>query len=440
MREISPPPTEYGYEEINLMDYLNVLWKRKWLIIIPALLCAIAAGVYSFLLPPVWEVDAFILSSKLFIQTEGGKFEEIVVVDPKQIAGQINQKFYDTLIAAELNLDLREFPKLKAENLRDTKLVRIVIREKDVDKAKSILNSLFNHLKRDLDRKIDVEIKGIDTQVAAKETAIKQNELGIKDLENQILFKRLQIKDKENEIKKKYNDIHLKEMDVQAKEIDKNRFKKEIESNQNKLKISEERMQSIHEEMKSVKKRIDDLEEQLKKALAERKQGSDAVGLLLYSNEVQQNLRYYNTLDEKLSLEKITQENLNLAIRDKEEQLKQIDTQISQINTQKETIKAEIAIIKTEMEKINNEIMTIKNDFEKVRNNIATLQTEISFLNERKGRLDYAQLVKEPTPSLYPVSPKKRVNVLIALIIGGMMFTFLAFFLEYIEKQKAKAA
>jgi hypothetical protein len=44
---------------------------------------------------------------------------------------------------------------------------------------------------------------------------------------------------------------------------------------------------------------IKENDKQLQKALAEKKQGNDAVALLLYSNEVQQNLRYYNTLDEK---------------------------------------------------------------------------------------------------------------------------------------------
>ena len=61
----------------------------------------------------------------------------------------------------------------------------------------------------------------------------------------------------------------------------------------------------------------------------------------------------------------------------------------------------------------------------------------IEFLNERKGRVDYTQLIKEPTSSLYPVSPKKKLNVLIAGILGLMAFTMLVFFLESIEKQRA---
>jgi uncharacterized protein involved in exopolysaccharide biosynthesis len=436
--------------EIELMDYLTVIWKRKWLIIVPTFLLALIAGIVSFLIPPKWEIDAIIQPSKFFIQTEQGQYEEVVVVDPKQIAGQINQESYNRLIAAELNLDIRKFPELKAENLRDTKLVRVSVREHDIEKGKAVLGSLFNHLKRELDRKIDVEMKGIDTQIFAKENSIKQNEIGIKETNNQIELKKLQIKDKENEIKtrdneikKRNNDIKSKELDAQSKEIDKERIKKEIEADQNKLKISEERVQSILEEMKSVKGRIDEIDEQLRKALAEKKQEGDAVSLLLYSNEVQQNLRYYNTLDEKLSTEKITQENLRLNTRDKQEQLRQIDTQISQISTQKDSIAAEIdnimtqiAIIKTEIEKIKNEIESLKNDIAKIQNTITNLQSEIRLLEDKKARIDYAQLIKEPTTSLDPVSPRKKLNLFIAGVLGLFAFTMLAFFVEYIEKQK----
>ena len=74
-------------DEFALMDYLSVLWKRKWLIVIPTLFLVIAVGIIIFLLPPKWEIDALIQPRKFLVQTEGGRFEEIVIVDPKQMAG-----------------------------------------------------------------------------------------------------------------------------------------------------------------------------------------------------------------------------------------------------------------------------------------------------------------------------------------------------------------
>jgi len=437
-------------DEVSLMDYLNVIWKRKWLIIIPTFLTAVVAGIVSLIMPPKWEIDTIILPAKFLTQIQSGQLEEIVVSDPKQIAGQINQRSYDNLIAAELNLDIRKFPKIKAENLRDTKLVRLSLRDNDITRAKDILNSLFNHLKRDLDKKIDVELKGIDTKIEGKRSEIKQKEIVISDLENEILQKRLQIKDRENEIKtteneikKLQNNIAIKEIEIQSKEVEKEKNKKEIESLENKMKISEERVANILNEIKAVKQRIDEIVEQQKKALAEKRQSTDAVSLLLYSNEIQQNVRYYNSLDEQLSNEKITRENLDFSICDKQAELKLLDNRINQIKAEIETIRADIKnletkkeVIKTEIEKINGQIKTVNNEIQKTRTDIGTIEKEIGLLEDQKGRIDYTLLIKEPTSSVYPVSPRKRVNVAIAGILGLFMFTMLAFFIEYISKQQ----
>lgn len=371
---------EEQYEEINLTEYLVVMWKRKWLIILPTLLCVIAAGVISFLLPKKWEVDAIVQPGKLFIRNQQGEFQEVVVTAPDQIAGQINEESYNSLIAAELNLDLREYPELKAETIRNTNLVRISIREQDIQKATSILSSLFKHLKVELDRKVDVEMKGIDTRITENENLIKLKEFNIKDAENEI----------------------------KLQEIEKTKMKQEISSAENKLKISEDREKSILEEMKTVKQRIDEIEAQQKEALAQIKEGSEAIGLLLYANEIQNNFRYFNILDEKLSNEKIIRENLDLFIKERKESIKILDTQIAKLNTG--------------IDKINNEIENTKND--------------IILLRERKGQIDYAQLVKEPTPSLNPVSPRKKLIVATTGILGLMIFTILAFFIENIEKHK----
>jgi uncharacterized protein involved in exopolysaccharide biosynthesis len=355
-------------EEVDLIEYLNVLWKRRWLIIVPTVLLALIAGVVSFLLPPVWEVDTVIQPSKFFVQSVAGTFTEIIVVDPKQLAGQINQRSYERLISAQLNLDPRKFPGLKAENPRDTKLVRVSIQTTETEKAKAILNALFQHIKRDLDRKIDVEMKSITTQIVASE-----------------------------------NNIKKKNLDIQSKNIDIEKTRQAIVSTGKKLAISEDRSRSLVDEMKGVKTRVDQIEKQQKMMLAEKKEGTDILGLLLYSNEIQQNFRYYNTLEENLSRERISEENLRFYIRDKEQEIKGL---------------------KNEIEKISQEIVGIRNDME--------------LLVEKKQRIDYTQLMKEPTVSLSPVSPKKKLNVAIAGFLGFFCFSILALFLDSVEKRNIR--
>jgi LPS O-antigen subunit length determinant protein (WzzB/FepE family) len=109
--------------------------------------------------------------------------------------------------------------------------------------------------------------------------------------------------------------------------------------------------------------------------------------MLLYSNEIQQSLQYLDSLNERISQKKIEEEGIKLQIEELQNQIKQVEN-------------------------------------------------EIDSLNERKGRIDFSEMVKEPTSSLSPVSPNKKLNVIIAGFLGIFLFTILAFFLEYIQKNK----
>jgi len=339
---------EFEVESIDLMRYIDIAWKRRWLIIVPTVVIAVLAGLWSLMLPKIWEVDALVIPSKFLTQNEAGEFKQILVAEPKQIASQISQGSYNSLIGAELNIDASQFPKISAENLRDTNLVRISVRENDPQEGKSILLSLFNHLKSEFDKKIDVEISTLDnTSEQAK---------------NRIL------------------DLNLK---IDSQKIDKERTKRDIEADKNKLAIAEDRISKVQEEMMSVKKRVSELDELQRKTMSEKREGAETLALLLYSNEIQQNIRYMNTLEDKVSDERVNIQDLTFSIRSKEQQLLQMDNQISQI-----------------------------------QNLLSNAKSEIKLLEEKKNRIDYTQLVKAPTQSLGPVSPNKKKNVMIAGFLG----------------------
>ena len=349
---------------IEWMNYLNVIWKRKWLIIISTFLCALVAGVFSFLQPPVWEVDAIIQGGKFFDKL---RHEEVWIAEGEQTAGQINEGYFDNLIAADLNMNVKEMPKLKVKNLRWTQLVQVSIRANDVEKAKLILHSLFNHLKRDLDKKIDSEIKSNVTQVEHME-----------------------------------NIINMENFSIQSREIEISKIKKEILSGRKKLKESEERQKNIIDEMNKVQERIDEIGEQQRKALTEKKEGVDTLSILLNSNRTQEYFRS-DMLEQRLNVEKLTHEEISLFIN-----------------------------------RTEGEIRLINSEIEEKRKNIEVVKKEINLLNEKKGQIDHTQFIKEPASSLYPVAPRKKLNILIGGVFGLFVFSLFAFFLEYLEKLKLK--
>jgi len=391
----------------NLRDYVRVIWKRKWLIIITTFFCVAVTAALSSALPRKWEVDCILKPSKFFIQSETGEFKEITVVNPQQISVLINNETYRKSIADELGFVLKKVPAIQARELKGTHLIRISLRTSDIDEGKSILLSLFKYVRRDLDSKIEMEVKGLENLIENNKNFIQQKELSITD--------------KLNEIKVIQNENKLNKIDIGKNERDELEKRQEIISVENLLKISQKREESLLSELNEVRQRIKVIEEQHMKALSEEKNEESALSLLLYSNVIQQNMQYYNTLDKELVTERINQENWRLSIKMKEGEIKNLQDQTART--------------KTKMDTLNTHISDKKNEIEKIKNDIRNIRNSIVLLEERKSRIDYTKLVKQPTSSLVPVSPKRKLNVLIAFVLGITVFTLFAFILEYTKPQ-----
>ncbi len=86
------------------------------------------------------------------------------------------------------------------------------------------------------------------------------------------------------------------------------------------------------------------------------------------------------------------------------------------------------------MKRAEQQTKQLATQINRLKSEIENLESVISLNKEKKARVDYAQLIKEPTPSVYPVSPKKPFIVLVAGIVGLLIFTPLAFFREYLKK------
>ena len=325
-------------KEVELIDYLNILWKRKWFITVGTLLSVIVAGIISFLIKPVYEIDTIIQPGKFIVENQAGNFGEVVVETPQQIADKINHKSYDVLIAAKLNIDENKLPELKAQSIGDTLLTRIWLEEADVPLGTQVLQALVNLVEEDIDSKIEIELNNIDAK-------------------------------------------------IKADEIEKERRTQQIEISKNMLKIIGQRKMDIAMEMKSVKIKIDELEkEQMAMLKKTNRSDMESLGLLLYSNEIQQSMQSYDLLNEKLKNERLAEEN------------------------------------------VHSQSLMEQANISKINNTIANLR-------ERKGRIDKTKVVKKPTSSINPVYPKKKRNILMAGVVGFAIFVFMALFISYIKKE-----
>jgi len=328
-------------KEFDLFDYAQMLWRRKWLIIVGVFLCLLAAVIFSVSMPKVYEVDAIIQPAKFLSENEVGNLEEVVLEEPRQIADKVNQKSYNSLIAAELGINEKDLSDINAEYISETLLTRLWIREGNKELGKKIINSLIELVRVPMDEKIEIELNNIDS-------IITENQIGKEESE------------------------------------------KQIEILNKKLKVINNRKAEITKEMKAVTKKIEELEEaHLNVLKGENKSELEIMTMLLYSTEILQSLSSYDLLSENLRDESLEEENVNSQIQTELAEIKQYDN-------------------------------------------------EIANQKQRKGRMDKTRIIKFPTASVDPVFPNISLNVIVAVILGSMIFILLAFILEYAEAHKKK--
>lgn len=141
-------------EEIDLRQYLNVLWRRRHTIAVVTLAAVLAAGVFSFLSPPVYETKAIVLVSKPSFQVgtppdpsnPGLKIGAILVSElPTETlvayakSPMITRKVVGKVSAGAVrNLTFAE--ELSAQVVRNTNLVELKVRGSDPERAVMIAN------------------------------------------------------------------------------------------------------------------------------------------------------------------------------------------------------------------------------------------------------------------------------------------------------------
>jgi len=359
---------ERELESIDLIEYAQIAWKHRWLIIASTVILAVLAGVVSLLLPKYWEVEAIILPATFVSRTGTGELREIAAASPVGLSSQINQRAYDSRVAAEMNIEIENFPKITADNLRNTNLVRVKVREQNPQQGRMILLALFNRIKTTLDKKIN-ESSG-DENYLVEQT------------------------------KRRIHDLNINKQTLKSR---KEAVIKGLEGERRLVDLAEHRVGEIEEEMKSVKRRIGELDDLQRKKTSENNAEAESLVLFLYSNEVEQNVRYIGTLEDRVNQAQVAVENYKLLIADKEQALHEADASL-----------------------------------ELIESSLSNAENEIKMFEDRKNLSKYSELFKEPTPSHRPVSPRKKRIVLIAGLLGFCLSLGIAVFAENLKKRKGK--
>jgi uncharacterized protein involved in exopolysaccharide biosynthesis len=351
---LQPNPSYDPYEdEIELMDYLKVLWKWKYLILLGTVACAVIAGIISLNMTKIYEVKMVVTPGILKIDKDG---KRLYIDSLQNIQTMIESGSFSDQILAGM--------------------------EKPAE----------GDLPEDLGFKVATP-KGLNALRVSYETADRKQGLQVlSDLSNLL-------KDKFKSVVTYYQQEYQMQQDQQSNELGKldsniSNVKAAIKSKELEIKGQIQRATEVEAEIGRIGKNTELLISERNKFLSNKRTDDNVLSALLYSNTIQESIAYLNTIRNTANY-----------------------------------IKSEINNAKLAIENGKNNIKDIENQQRLIREKIANIEF-------KKNTIQNIQILQAPKSSLSPIKPKKKLNVLLAGVIGLFLTVFLAFFIEYISRHK----
>ncbi len=186
-------------EEIDLKRYIEVLIKRKKIVILVFLIVVILTAIFSFLFPKIYKVSTII---------EPPKDSQGEYLDTPQNIVEIIKEAYTHKIAKDLNLKTL-FP-LNVIQPKNTTLVKISlkVKESNLKEGKNILNKIYQFLIENYKQKIaykkDIiskKIAGYKEIIQILNEAIKEKREKLNQLEKRKVFLEKEIENVSKNIK-----------------------------------------------------------------------------------------------------------------------------------------------------------------------------------------------------------------------------------------------
>jgi len=398
-----------------LREYINVLIKRKSIIILIFLIAVITATLVSyFVLQPVYEANVVISVSKPKIISS--LVDEISLEDYKKLIKDIE---IEEELIRRLNLDRPPFEvnpydlerMINIEIPKDSNLIKLNLQASNPKFTRDVINTwatlfveknkklYFDEVKK---AKIDIEdrLKYAEQEFfEIEEKIIRFNEIGyVKTIEDEIKYKATKILN----FKSGLIDIQLSQEKEKARK--------------------EQIITEINEQEKIIKLNKSIVDDQFfQQLISDITDASLKIANLTYVSEEINPI--YNNLAQQLI-------STNISINSLMAEENQLEKNINNFSVSIEDLKKELTEKKLTLSQLDREYSAKEKLY-----NIFYKQAEEIRLAEiaETDLLKIASLAYEPRA---PIKPNKKLNIAIAGVLGLFVGVFVAFFIEFWQKGK----
>ena len=405
--EMQPPAYDPYEDEIELMDLLKVLWKWKYLILAGTLFCAAAAAVVSLNMTKVWAITSILQPGMLKVTDDG---KTVYIDTPENIKTIIETGALNGRVLKDVQFPVEEeppkSPEFKVTIPKNTNALEVTYETPHVDLGMQIMKNLNEGLVGKYNRVIKIYQEKYEDDIREKQKQLF-------GLNEKVVKLKNTISGAEAETAAKVKQLNNQKSTLEA----------QIEANKNHVKNLEQRITEVEGEIGRISKNSDLLIAERNKFLGSKQTEQNILSAVIYSNTIQQNISYLNNLKGTINSNKSEIYNTQSAIERLLNEVKDLGTQIENIQEQ----------TRLKNESLASEVLAAENE----RKNVLS---DIESLKFMKGQIQNIQINRPPTLSEAPVKPKTRLNVALAGVVGLFLTIFLSFFVEYILKYKSREA
>ena len=400
--------------EIDLRELLKIFKKWSKLIIVMTLLCAFVAGLFSyFVMSPIYQAKTLLMVTQATekLQTNptarsGEGLEDVVssvsrmpVLTMSTYLGQIKSETLMNRIIERLQLDPEKYNAysmagmIDASVVKDSNLIEVKVTSADPALATKIANILSDeYLKLMTEKNQEQMSRSVD-----------------------FLDKQKTVTDKELD---EASD-HLKEFQSQPRGVAV--LDTEFNARSQDAASLNSRLKTVQIEIQQLAAGVYSLENQL--AITPQTITSEKW------NEDQE--KAYSTQEANPVYISLVQELIGkkAALAEKEGEAAGLQQMLAQTDVELDTLQAELANKRMQEEKLQREVDRLK----KTSETLAMKKTETQIAKSIDLGDTSVMVVSEASLPEAPIKPNKKLNVAIALVLGFMVFTLLAFVLEHLD-------
>lgn len=399
--------------EIDLRQILTVLKKWRNLIIIMTLLCGFAAGLVSFfVLPPIYQANTLLMVNQATDKLQAlpnnnsgdldnvvGSVSRLPVLTMSTYLGQIKSETLMHRIIKKLKLDPAQYSAaglaamIDAQVVKDSNLIQVKVTNPDPVLASRIANTLCDEYLKLMTEK--------NQEQMSRSMVFLENQ---KKLTDQELEK----------AEEKLKEYQSQPRGVAVLEAE---FAKMAEDYVN----ASSALKTINVEIQQLSSSLNIINQELTAApkIMIVEHFNPNTGTTYKSEEV-------NPLYVSLSQQSAEKRTL---LAEKQGQLEALGYQVAALSAELDAQQADLAAKKLDQDKLQAEVDRLK----KTSETLAQKGTETQIAKSIDLGDTSVMVVSAASIPTGPVKPNKKLNIAIALVLGLMTFTLLAFILEYLD-------